>query len=465
MERSVRNLTTPGYFLAAICLAVAGPWPGGGAGLSSRGAELPDVRRDAVVLAVEKAMPSVVNIATETIVERRDPFDEWLNQFYGYRRMPPTEKRYSLGSGVIIDEEGFVLTNDHVVRRANKVWVKLTAEAGGGEYEADVITGTQQSDVALLKIRAKPGEKFAPIRFAADDDLLLGETVIALGNPFGLGGSVSRGILSSKTRRPPMENQPLDVLDWLQTDAAINPGNSGGPLVNLRGELIGMNVAVLGQGQGIGFAIPIKRVAEALSERLTPEALKSVWFGARVKPSGVPLVVTSVQTDSPAAKAGLKEGDLVLRVNGKPARTFIEFSRELVRMDDKKPLQLQVRRGQETRDITVQMVPENTVFNSGLIQKKTGLALQQLTSDLARSLQVYDIGGFIVAGVEAKSPAAEAGFQRYHIVRAVDGQSPPDMVALAKLLSEKKTGDTVKLAVVRVVRNGILSGDVELKVR
>src|SRR4029434_6740283 len=122
------------------------------------------------------------------------------------------------------------------------------------------------SDVALLKIRSRDNEKFTAVRFAADDDLLLGETVLALGNPYGLGGSVSRGILSSKSRRPPLENEPLEVEDWLQTDAAINPGNGGGPLVNLRGELIGVNVAVYREGQGIGFAIPVRRVSAALGE-------------------------------------------------------------------------------------------------------------------------------------------------------------------------------------------------------
>src|SRR5438105_5747490 len=233
-----------------------------------------DIRRDAVVEAVQSVMPSVVNVATEELVAVRDSLDDLFREFfdpYHRRRQPNTQ--FSLGSGVIVDEDGFVLTNFHVVSRARRVWVKLS---DGREFECERISGNSFADVALLQIRASKGEKFTAVKFADDDDLLLGETVLALGNPFGLGGSVSRGILSSKSRRPPTENEPLDVMDWLQTDAAINPGNSGGPLVDLRGELVGVNVAVYREGHGIGFAIPIKRVTEALSEISIPEVTQSV---------------------------------------------------------------------------------------------------------------------------------------------------------------------------------------------
>src|SRR6266540_4549812 len=265
------------------------------------GAE-PDARRDATVEAVEQVMPSVVNIATETIVEYNDPFEQMLREFWGpyYRRRQPNTQ-YSLGSGVIIDEDGYVLTNLHVVRRAGKIRVRL---ADGREFEARRIVGNTPKDVALLKLVGAGNEKFTAVKFAKDDDLLLGETVLALGNPFGLGGSVSRGILSSKNRRPSLENEPLDVADWLQTDAAINPGSSGGPLINLKGELIGLNVAIYRQGHGIGFAIPIKQVTEAVSEIFTPEVTRSVWFGARIKSGPYPLRVTEVDSESPAAKAG-----------------------------------------------------------------------------------------------------------------------------------------------------------------
>src|SRR4051812_28572227 len=266
-------------------------------GLCSAAASEPDIRRDATVEAVQRIMPCVVNIATETVVPIRDPLENLFRDFFNpYYRNRPADTQFSLGSGVIIDEEGFVLTNFHVVGRASRVWVKL---ANGKEYEADKMVGTSFTDVALVKIRAKDGEKFTAVKFGADDDLLLGETVLALGNPFGLGGSVTRGILSSKSRRPPTENEPLDVNDWLQTDAAINPGNSGGPLINIHGDLIGLNVAVYKEGQGIGFAIPVSQVSEALASFFSPEVRHLLWFGARLKAAPAQLTVADVQPNGP----------------------------------------------------------------------------------------------------------------------------------------------------------------------
>ena len=224
-----------------------------GVGLSpspARAIEM-DVRRDATVNVIEKIMPAVVNIATATIVEQaNDPSLEVFRRYFGWR--VPTEKHeepFSVGSGVVVDEEGYILTNFHVLEHAARVQVKLW---DGRVYDADPLVYTPLKDVALLKLRAKPGEKFQAIKFAKDDDLLLGETVLALGNPYGLGGSVTRGILSSKNRRTDLGGERLTAQDCLQTDADINPGNSGGPLVNLRGELIGINVAVYREGQGMG---------------------------------------------------------------------------------------------------------------------------------------------------------------------------------------------------------------------
>ncbi|MEP6662087.1 MAG: trypsin-like peptidase domain-containing protein, partial [Verrucomicrobiota bacterium] len=215
----------------------------------SLGAAESDIRRDATVDAIREVLPCVVNVGTENIVENRDLYEDFFHQFYDPYHRRQQQATYSLGSGVIIDEDGYILTNLHVARRARRVQVKLSEEAGGGEYETQAITGTTRTDVALLKIiPKKKGEKFKAIKFAKADDLLLGETTIALGNPFGLGGSVSRGILSSKQRAAPKTDAQLGIANWLQTDAAINPGNSGGPLINLRGELIGLNVAVVSQG-------------------------------------------------------------------------------------------------------------------------------------------------------------------------------------------------------------------------
>jgi S1-C subfamily serine protease len=431
-----------------------------------------DIRRDATVLAVEKVMPTVVNIATATIIQVRDPFEEIFRQFWGpyYRRQPPNSQ-YSLGSGVVIDEAGYLLTNDHVVRRADKIGVKFCT--GTNDYSATVVASDPKSDVALLKLDAPPGEKFKAIQFAHEDDLLLGETVLALGNPFGLGGSVTRGILSSKSRVLPKEDEPLDIPNWLQTDAPINMGNSGGPLVNLRGELIGINVAVLNEvmgqrAQGIGFAIPIRRVLEALSDIFPTEYVKSYWFGARVKVGTTPLVITSVQAQSPAGKAGLKAGDDILEVNGKAPKSFIDFADQLAAGAGSE-VRLALKRGTGQKEIAVQLVPEKSVFNAGMIRDRLGLNLEELTPQVAARYGVGAGDGFLVTGVEENSQAATAGLQRGILVIGIDGRLPTDVSAAAKLLYPKKKGDRVQLDLAMPQRMGgfnvLRQGSVELPAR
>src|ERR1035437_2387738 len=431
-----------------------------------------DVRRDATVVAVEKVMPSVVNIATETIIQIRDPFEDFFRQFWGpYHRRQPPNSQYSLGSGVVVDEAGYLLTNDHVVRRADKIAVKFCT--GTNLYSATVVASDPKSDVALLKLNARSGEKFRAIQLAREDDLLLGETVLALGNPFGLGGSVSRGILSSKSRIVPKEGAPLDIPNWLQTDAPINLGNSGGPLVNLRGELIGINVAVLNEvegqrAQGIGFAIPIRRVLEALSDIFPTEFVKAYWFGARVKVGTTPLVITSVQAQSPAGRAGLRIGDAILQVNGKPPRSFIDFT-ELLAAGAGSEVTLAIRRGAAKKDIAVRLVSEKSVFNAGIIRDKLGLNLEELTPQLAARYGVGVSDGFLIVGVEEHSPAAAVGLERGILVTAIDGRLPADLCAAAKLLYSKKKGDLVQLGIPILQRMGNFNirsqGVVELAVR
>jgi len=330
-----------------------------------------------------------------------------------------------------------------VVSRAVQIGVQFNAGTNV-YYEATIVARDPKRDLALLKLNARPGEKFHAIQFAREDDLLLGETVVALGNPFGLGGSVTRGILSSKSRNMPKEGALLDIPNWLQTDAPINPGNSGGPLVNLRGELIGINVAVLNEFagqpvQGIGFAIPIKLIEEALSNILPTEYVKSFWFGAHVKVGASPLVIASVQPESPAGRAGLKPGDAILQVNGRTPRSFIDFA-DLLAANAGSDIALAVQRGTFRSAVTVRLVPEKSVFNAELIRSKIGLSLENRSD------------GFAITGVQSASPADDAGLQRGMLVTAVDGQAPADVTELAKLLYAKKKGESALLYVTTVQR-------------
>ncbi len=424
------------------------------------------IRRDAVVAAVETSLPSVVNIATETIVLRNNPTDDFFSDFFGYRRMPRGYKSYSVGSGVIIDEAGYVLTNFHVIESANRVQVKLH---DGREFEAEKITyASSRSDVALLRIIAPPGTKFDAIRFAADEDLLLGETVLALGNPFGLGGSVSRGILSSKSRRPVNDDERLGIEDWLQTDAAINPGNSGGPLINLSGDVIGMNVAVFRGGnytpaQGIGFAIPIKRVREAISYFFVPETTQGLWFGVRINPGVFPLVIAEVQAGSPAAQAGLKTGDQVVEVNGKIPESFIKFN-ELVGDSENHTARIEVRRDGKRVTATVSMMK-----NSDLLRARLGGSLQELTPELAREFQVGVLDGLLVAGVEEGGPLDKVGLTKGDLIAGINGRRLHDLARATLAVSEVGSGEDMTLTVIGRRQRGNLNllqqGEVTVKLR
>ena len=420
-----------------------------------------DVRRDATVEAIERVMPSVVNVEGSADVDPNSADDRLMAEFFGWRLQQVQEAVVSRGSGVIIDEEGYVLTNVHVVDGVKRVFVKFND--GSDPIEAERVALNAGKDVALLRLKS-PGRKFPAVKFAKDDDLLLGETVIALGNPFGYAGSVSRGILSSRARRGPNEDRSrgeLDTLDWIQTDAAINPGNSGGPLINLRGDLIGINVATLRPqmgAQGIGFAIPIKRVNQALAEVLSGESVGRFWFGARLKAATRPLTIQAVQPGSPAEKAGLKVGDVIAAIQGDPPSGIIEFNRALVKAGDSKDIPLSVRRGGNLKELRLRLIDETDFFNNEYLSARAGFKVAPVRG-----------GGFVIQSVDANGPAAAVGLKRGHLLRGLDRTEFPDVVALARYLFSRPKGETVETAVVFDQRTALgvvrQAGIVALKLR
>jgi S1-C subfamily serine protease len=420
-----------------------------------------DVRRDATVEAIERVMPSVVNVEGSADVDPNSADDRLMAEFFGWRLQQVQEAVVSRGSGVIIDEEGYVLTNVHVVDGVKRVFVKFND--GSDPIEAERVALNAGKDVALLRLKS-PGRRFPAVKFAKDDDLLLGETVIALGNPFGYAGSVSRGILSSRARRGPNEDRSrgeLDTLDWIQTDAAINPGNSGGPLINLRGDLIGINVATLRPqmgAQGIGFAIPIKRVNQALAEVLSGESVGRFWFGARLKAATRPLTIQAVQPGSPAEKAGLKVGDVIAAIQGDPPSGIIEFNRALVKAGDSKDIPLSVRRGGNLKELRLRLIDEVDFFNNEYLSARAGFKVAPVRG-----------GGFVIQSVDANGPAAAAGLKRGHLIRGLDRTEFPDVVALARYLFSRPKGETVEAAIVFDQRTALgvvrQAGLVALKLR
>ncbi len=439
-------------------------------GITALGQAEESRRHDAVVEAVGQVMPGVVNIATKTRMQRvRYYYDWWRDNWAPYaQELPPQE---SAGSGVVVDASGYVLTNDHVVKDADEIWIKINAGSGEAKvYQAQTVAGSLTTDIALLKITPEePGETFAAASFAIDDDLLLGETVLALGNPFGLGGSVSRGILSSKSRRAETGGNKLDIPDWLQTDASINPGNSGGPLINLDGKIIGINVAVLKEGQGIGFAIPVKRVNESLSRIFTPEFLEGNWFGAAINAGSTPLSVASVEPNSPAAKAGITKGDQISKIDGHAPLNYIEFASRLLNQDRKRTVKLQINRNSKLIDSTVKLIPEKAYFNAGLIREKTGTTLEALTPEVARALGFTFSEGLVVSQVDDDSPAEEAGLITGIVIVAIDGRKVNDLVSAARAIDGSASGEIVTLDVLQIRRKGLFlrraTGNVTLKMR
>jgi len=412
---------------------------------------------DPVVLAVQKALPAVVNISTEQIVERpgRDPFEDLFRQFFGQ----PRQGIHSLGSGVVVDSDGWLVTNYHVVRRASKIDVTL---ADGSEYEARLVSGDEKNDLALLKIEPKQPLPF--IELASDRELMLGETVIAIGNPFGFDHTVTKGIISAKNRKFPPDDPKFE--DVLQTDAAINPGNSGGPLIDTRGELVGINTAILSQAEGIGFAIPAKRVANLLSAWFSPEKRARLWLGLRFAREAGKLAVTDVQTDSPAAKAGIRTHDVVVTVDGEHFGDVLQLQRYLLHKKAGDELKFELP---ERRIVTVKLTGLPTLSAAEMMQKKFGASVQPLTDELAGALGISTAQGLLIADVQKGSPAAEAGLRRGVVITHFAGEEVESLDRLAEQLADVKTGDTVSLAVFVSERRGGYTlqqtGKVTLKAR
>lgn len=287
-------------------------------------------RRDAVVIAVEKASPAVVNISTEQIHKQSSPFsmnggDPYLDQFFQdfFNSFAPREyKTQSLGSGVIISPEGYILTNEHVISHASKITVRLATQK---EYAATLVGSDPKSDLAVLRLQADAPLPY--IRMGRSDDLMIGEIVIAIGNPFALSHTVTTGVISALNRS--IRTQDRVYEDFIQTDASINPGNSGGPLLNINAELIGINTAIYQKAEGIGFAIPINRARRIYEDLVAYGEVHKAWLGIflqnltpqLVQYFGLPqtqgVLISRVIKESPADMAGLEQGDIIIRIGEK----------------------------------------------------------------------------------------------------------------------------------------------------
>jgi serine protease Do len=356
-------------------------------------------------------------------------FRDFFDKFFG--EMPKSYKARSLGSGFIIDPKGYVVTNNHVVEGADKIKIILV---GGKEYQATVKGRDPKTDLALIQIVNPPAE--LPFLKLGDSDVIqVGDWVLAVGNPFGLGHTVTQGIISAKGRV--IGAGPYD--NFLQTDASINPGNSGGPLLNLKGEVIGINTAILASGQGIGFATPsviAKSVIPQLEtkgkvvrgmigvqvQNVTPELAKS--FGMSEARGAL---VAEVNPDSPAAKAGIHQGDIIVDFNGHPIHEMNELPRMVAGTEPGSKATLKVlRQGKEkTLNLTiVELTDEKQAQTKeeGKPEKTPlGLEVQNLTPALAQQFRLRDNQGVVVVQVESGSPAADANIRPGDLILEVNG--------------------------------------------
>jgi len=405
-----------------------------------------DLRRTAVVKAVETAAPAVVFIGTERIiVARRDPFYRLFGDMAPRDPLPARRyKQYGLGSGVIIDPDGYIVTNEHVIRQASSIHVSLANS--DTMYTARPIASHPEHDIAVIKI--EPEAPLPHVEFADSDTLMLGEPVIAIGNPYGLENSVTTGVISA-TRRSITRGGKVIFKDFIQTDAAINPGNSGGALVDIHGRLVGINTSMLA-AENIGFAIPVNKVKQSLEMLLDPRQLKQLWVGlvlSHDQPDRC--AVVSVDKDSPAQTAGLKPGDLIVGMDGRPVCSAYEYDLHILKKSAGDTVTFTIERDGKRKQMTVTLAAVPRPSGTNLARSLFGLEVRDLTADDADRLEVKLDGGVLVTGVEAHSPAADKRLRKGDVIVRVDRYSVPTTEHLGLLLEHAKTGKEVLVWIVR----------------
>jgi serine protease Do len=416
-----------------------------------------------VVRVFRRAQPAVVNLSTTTIVQIRTPmpFGGLFDEIFDFPAMPRSRnvERHSVGSGFLIHGDGYLVTNAHVVDRATEV--KATF-ADGRDLPAKLIAIDRTHDLAVLQVEA--GEELPHLKLGRSDDLMPGETVVAIGNPLGLQHTVTAGIISALDRDVTVNNR-LAYRGLIQTDASINPGNSGGPLLNILGELIGINTAIRGDAQNIGFAIPVSRLGELLPEMLDVHRLRRLSFGIRFEAGGprTPgggVRVKRVDAGSPAARAGVQSGDVITAIERIPTPDFMEAFSVLARARPGRSLRLEVDRGTEGRQsLQVRLAEITGSERAKLAEEEFGFSVRAMTREDLRRLRLRHPIGLIVESVRAGGPAAGEGVQRGDILTTFGGYAVTSREDLHQLLEQVEPGDEIPAEMLR------LHGEIPLRGR
>jgi serine protease Do len=468
------SLTRHGFLLLTAVLLVLGGVGGFAASRSAGQQVAPPPSSPVPVLPVQMPLttntfakvaeaikPAVININT---VSRgglgRTPFEEFFGEeffrrFFGDR--PEGMPQRSLGSGVIVDAAGIALTNAHVVEKATEIEI-ITLD--GSKHKAKVIGADKKTDLAVLRLDEAKGS-FPAARLGDSDRMQVGDWVIAVGSPFGLQATVTAGIISAKARH--IGQGVFD--DFLQTDAAINPGNSGGPLVNMQGEVIGINTAIVAGGTGIGFAIPVNMAKKIYADLVAKGKVTRGWLGVSIQQLSPELaksfgtkdtkgvLVSEVIADSPAAKGGLQSGDILLEFDGKKIDGPSDLQRAVGLKTPGATVKARIWRDrtEKTLDLKIGEAPDEreAAARPGKGKGLLGLDVRPITPEIARQLNLRSTEGVVVAAVEDGSAAAEAGVQRGDVIREVNRQKVKTLTDFERAAKDVKEGDRVTVLLQR----------------
>src|SRR5881296_3439711 len=423
---------------------------------------------DAFSAVADRVTPAVVHVST---VPKKTPggapeeAPERFKEFFGeefyerYFRRRPREDARATGSGVLVDPKGYILTNNHVIENAQDITVRLS---DGRKFTAKLVGRDPKTDLAVLKVEAPSPLPAAEL--GDSDHLRVGQWAIAIGNPFGLDRTVTVGIISATARN---RVGVATYENFIQTDASINPGNSGGPLLNLDGKVIGINTAIVAAGQGIGFSIPINQAKEVMRQLIASGRVVRGWLGIAIQDVtdelagtfGVKegVLVAEVMKGGPAEAAGVRQGDVIVELNGAPIKEVPELQRRVAAVAPGQPVRLKVIRERKPVALSVtvtEMPAEEPVLAGAPEDEGWGLSVEPLSGDAAAQLGLTIATGLLVTDVVAGSPADKAGLRRGDVIVEVGKKPVADPATLFRTLAQLKPGDRVLVFVQRPSSGG-----------
>ncbi len=423
-----------------------------------------DLRRTPVVKAVENTKSAVVSISThEQVYERDNPFsnrrsdpffDRFFENFMDDRYPMKESVRTHLGSGVIIEARGYVLTNWHVIEKASAISVTTDDDK---EYKAVLVGADRKSDLAVLKIDSS--ETFKPVPPGDSDAILIGETVIAIGNPFGFSHTVTTGVISALHRTIRENDQIYE--DFIQTDASINPGNSGGPLLNINGELVGINTAIYGEAQGIGFAIPVNTARRIVDDLLRYGEVRPAWIGLTVKGLTRPaaeqlgytgaygVIAAEVITGSPAARSGLAEGDIILSIGDQKVKSPSIYKRLLGLYTADAAVKIEFYRKGSVSQATVKAAEIPAGHIEAIIAKSLGFDTIDNNGQIARRYGLASDEGIVISKINQNGQAGRKGLRPGDIILQMQGREIKNTADFKHQFPQHMSGDSIVLLVQR----------------